>query len=107
MCFYKYYESSLYTRVIGSMILVVIKLYVLSVILCGDSRHHYRAVCRNYSMCVFAVVMFMLQYVLWRLILSYLIFGTAVIGLYMLLRIPCHCVCIAVIVCIIPGELNK
>ena len=69
--------------IIRSMILVVIKLYVLSVILCGDSRHHYRAVCRNYSMCVFAVVMCMLQYVLlWRLILSYLIFGTAVIGLH-------------------------
>ena len=60
---FKYYESSLYLYVIMSMILVVIKLYVLSVILCVVSRHHYRAVCRNYSS-VFAVVMCMLQHVM-------------------------------------------
>ena len=56
-----------YTYVIMSMILVVIKLYVLSVILCVVSRHPYRAVCRNYSS-VFVVVMCMLQHVMWRLI---------------------------------------
>ena len=80
-----------YTCVIMSIILVVIKLYVLSVILCVVSRH-YRAACMQklfqcFCRCYVYVAVCNVA------LNCYLIFGTAVIGLHAVADFLPLCMC--------------